>query len=258
VADVQTETDWQGWLRRWDAMQAGYLPEREERFAAMFDVIELLLPPSFVALDLGCGPGAIGQRLLVRFPQAQCIAVDNDPVLLTIGQRVLGDMDGRLRWIEADLRSPDWHRQLGEASVDAVLSTTALHWLESDDLVRLYRRMGGLVRPGGVVLDGDRFRRGAQWPTFQRVADAAQQCQEERASTQQGVENWRTWWAAVAQEPALQGQLAERERRGVQVQHGDEEAPILDVHLAALRDAGFREVGLIWQHLSSAILMAVR
>lgn len=60
MADANTTIDWQSWLRRWDAMQAGYLSVREERFAAMFDVLEAPLPPDFVALDLGCGPGAIG------------------------------------------------------------------------------------------------------------------------------------------------------------------------------------------------------
>jgi hypothetical protein len=30
-----------------------------------------------------------------------------------------------------------------------------------------------------------------------------------------------------------------------------------DVHVAALRDAGFREVGTIWQALSDRVLLAV-
>jgi hypothetical protein len=34
--------------------------------------------------------------------------------------------------------------------------------------------------------------------------------------------------------------------------------PIFDVHVAALRDAGFREVGTIWQSVTNRVLMAVR
>ena len=64
------------------------------------------IPESFVALDLACGPGAISQRLLTRFPKAHSIANDLAPVLLTMGQRVLGTIDGRLTWIEADLTTP--------------------------------------------------------------------------------------------------------------------------------------------------------
>jgi hypothetical protein len=31
--------DWRTWLDRWDAQQTGYIPEREARFAAMFEVV---------------------------------------------------------------------------------------------------------------------------------------------------------------------------------------------------------------------------
>jgi hypothetical protein len=33
----QDHVDWPDWLRRWDAQQEGYVPEREARFTAMFD-----------------------------------------------------------------------------------------------------------------------------------------------------------------------------------------------------------------------------
>jgi hypothetical protein len=37
--EVPREVDWVDWLRRWDAQQAGYVPEREARFTAMFDAL---------------------------------------------------------------------------------------------------------------------------------------------------------------------------------------------------------------------------
>ena len=145
-----TDVDWRAWLRRWDAQQTGYLLEREARFATMFDVLDILLPPDFVAVDLGCGPGSLARRLLDRFPGARCIAVDLDPVLLTMGRRVHGTVGGRLTWVDADLRDPDWPRALPADRVDAVLSTTALHWLPSDALARLYRVLGTLLGEGGM------------------------------------------------------------------------------------------------------------
>jgi trans-aconitate methyltransferase len=131
--DLQRQIDRLDWLQRWDAQQEGYVPEREARFTAMFGALAALLPASFVALDLACGPGSISQRLLTRFPGARAIAVDIDPVMLAIGQ---GTIDGRLRWIQADLTSPGWLEELGETQVDAVLSTTALHWLPPEPLAR--------------------------------------------------------------------------------------------------------------------------
>jgi trans-aconitate methyltransferase len=49
--------DWPAWLDRWDAQQTAYLPEREARFTVM--LLDVLLPPEFVAVDLGCGPGSL-------------------------------------------------------------------------------------------------------------------------------------------------------------------------------------------------------
>jgi hypothetical protein len=76
------------------------------------------------------------QHLLQRFPQARCIAVDLDPFLLTIGRQTLGDMDGRLCWVEVDLNTPAWIEALGVTQVDAVLSTTAFGLAAQRSLTR--------------------------------------------------------------------------------------------------------------------------
>jgi trans-aconitate methyltransferase len=155
----QTQIDWPDWLRRWDRQQEGYVPEREARFTAMFDVVAALLPPSFVALDLACGPGSLSQRLLERFPQAHAIAVDVDPVMLAVGKGAMGTVDGRLRWVDADLASPAWADELGGQRIDVALSSTAMHWLPPEPLTRLYprprphaatRRPGAHRRPPGL------------------------------------------------------------------------------------------------------------
>lgn len=257
-SEVQPEIDWLGWLRRWDAQQEGYVPEREARFTAMFDALAELLPASFVALDLGCGPGSISQRLLARFPAARAIAVDIDPVMLAIGRGVLGTVDGRLRWIEADLASPDWLESLGETHLDAVLSTTALHWLEPEPLGRLYHDLGRLLRPGGVFLNGDHMAFDPALPTLARLSQRVLDEQwTDAAFAARGIETAEQWWDALALEPAFAPLLTERAERFAGKQR-QASPPGFDVHVAGLRDAGFREVGTIWQVLSSRVLLAVR
>lgn len=253
--------DWTNWLARWDAQQTGYLPAREERFNVMFDALEILLPPSFVAVDLACGPGSLSQRLLRRFPQARSVAVDLDPVLLAMGQGALGDVGGRLRWVEADLASVDWAERLGETEVDAVLSTTALHWLPAPYLVQVYQALGTLVRPGGLFLDGDHLGYGPELPTFARFGYEVRQREERTAFSQAGSEDWEAWWDALGREPAAAALLTERARRfAAQPWHDGDHPPrpIYDLHVVALHDAGFREVGTIWQHGYNRVLMAVR
>lgn len=255
---AQPEVDWAGWLRRWDAQQEGYVPEREARFTAMFDALDELLPASFVALDLACGPGSISQRLLARFPDARAIAVDFDPVMLAIGRGALGTADGRLRWIEADLASPGWLEALGETRIDAALSTTALHWVWPEPLARLYRDLGRLLRPGGVFLNGDHMAFGPALASFARLSQRALGGQWSDASfAARGIETAEQWWDALALEPAFASLLAERTRLFAGKRR-QEKSPDFDFHVAALRDAGFREVGTIWQVLSDRVLLAVR
>ena len=62
---------------------------------------------------------------------------------------------------------------------------------------------------------------------------------------------------ALALKPALAPLLAERARRFAGKQR-QKTPPGFDLHVAALRDAGFREVGTIWQLLSNRVLLAVR
>lgn len=263
------KVDWHHWLERWDAQQSGYLPYREERFQTMLDTIAYLLPESFTAIDLACGPGAISQRLLNRFPQAKCIAIDYDPVLLAIGQGVLGTMGNRLRWIEADLTQDAWIEQLDQTQVDAVLTTTALHWLPIDRLVHLYQKLGQIVRPGGVFLNGDHLYSPPNLPTLQGLAKAMQSQQEYQAFSVNHQEDWQQWWQAIAsrhdaersdksieQESELKALLAERHKR-FQPRFTENE-PTLVLHEAALQEAGFREVGTIWQRFDDRILLAVR
>jgi SAM-dependent methyltransferase len=248
---------WQDWMQRWDRQQQRYLPDREARFTAMFDVLEALLPEHFLALDLACGPGSISQRLLARFPHARGLALDYDPVLLLLGQQALGDLNDRLRWIEADLRDAAWPERLGEAQVDAVLSTTALHWLTPSALVEMYQQLSYIIRPGGVFLNGDHLGFPFPFSSFRKVAEWAQSARASQAEQISAGEEWEAWWKALQQEPGLETLFAERTRRFIDRTHG-EESTLAEFHEAALCNAGFREVGVIWQHLDNRVVLAIR
>ena len=58
----------------------------------------------------------------------------------------------------------------------------------------------------------------------------------------------------VAAEPALAPLLTERTRRFAGKQRQDT-PPGFDVHVAALRDAGFREADTIWQALANRVVL---
>lgn len=255
----QKTIDWSGWLARWDAQQTGYLPDREARFEVMFTALEQLLPPDFVALDLCCGPGSLSQRLLERFPQARAIGVDYDPVLLKLGREALGDLDGRMQWLEADLRDPEWNAGLGDPKVDAVLSTTALHWLGGDDLARVYFQLGQRLAPGGVFINGDNMPYAPNLSAFGKIATSVREARWDEANfTAAGIDNWEQWWSALRTEPGMEALVAERDSRFPPEWRAVWHNTTYEFQVAALLESGFSQVGTIWQVFDNRILLAIR
>jgi SAM-dependent methyltransferase len=237
------------WLRRWDAQQQRHIPDREERFRVIVDAVAAACGNTPRVLDLGSGPGSLAARVLERLPGAEVVAIDADPVLLAIGREALRD-SRNLHFVDADLRA-DWEAGLPvPGPFDAAVSTTALHWLSLTDLVRLYRRLARLLRPGGVLLDGDKLDYG---PSERRVAEIARAVQPAAGDG----EDWEAWWSAALEEPWLAGAAAERSRRGHDHPH-DQEAHSLAFHSATLLACGFAETATIWQHGANRVLLAVR
>ena len=101
------------WIERWDRQQEESLPDREDRFTALIDAVEDGTGrPDPLILDIGCGPGSLGVRLLARLPRATVIGIDADPVSLTLGRAAYQDLPG-LRFADLDLRVPGWAARLG-------------------------------------------------------------------------------------------------------------------------------------------------
>lgn len=249
-------TDWKRWLRRWDAQQESFNPLREQRFSAMFDVLEATQPGRFRALDLGSGPGSLSVRLLRRFPRATVVAVDYDPVALRVGQGALGDSGGRLTWVDAKLGASGWRSSLPPGPYDAALSTTALHWLPARPLRVLYQDIRKLLRPRGVLVNGDHLPWGREAPQFSRLSEQVRKVRFRGASLDSEWAAWRGWWRDAERVRELKPLFRVREERASQ--HPRTGDTSLALHLQALRRAGFRHVGVVWQDFENRVVCAIR
>jgi O-methyltransferase involved in polyketide biosynthesis len=146
--------------------------------------------------------------------------VDVDPVLLALASATFAD-DDRVRIVCADLNDPSWVDGAPEPQVDAVLTATALHWLPEDAVRRLYGDLAGLVRRGEVVAHTEQMQQ-------------------------------------ASRDPALVSAMAERHAVFDSNYPTDEFSPPADWHTAALREAGFTEVGVLWRSGQGAVVAAVR
>ncbi|HYQ69279.1 class I SAM-dependent methyltransferase [Actinophytocola sp.] len=240
------------WLQRWDAQQERYVPDREERFRVVIDVVREVIGggPAGV-VDLGCGPGSLSQRLAEALPEVHVVGVDADPLLLGLGQ---ANTNPRVRSVEADLTNPGWPDATGlPGPWDAAVSSTALHWLTPEDLGQLYRTLAANLRPGGVFVNADNL--GLGQPALDTIAEAIRAARTRRVGTERN-EDWAAWWQALQEDDDLAPLLDARSDAAIA--HSSQNSLTVWQHAELLRQAGFAEAGPVWQFGDDHVLVAVR
>ncbi|MET7954135.1 class I SAM-dependent methyltransferase [Streptomyces sp. NPDC005317] len=253
VRVTATGTDWQSWQESWDRQQEWYMPDREERFRVMLDMVEAVVGPEPRVLDLACGTGSITDRLLKRFPRATSTGVDLDPALLAIARGTF-EGDDRVTFVTADLKDAAWTERLPHEAYDAVLTATALHWLHSEPLATLYGQIVGLVRDGGVFMNADHMI-DTGTPRINAAERAHRHAAMDRARAR-GAVDWADWWALAAKDPVLAEPTAER--FAIYGEHADGDMPSVHWHARTLREAGFAEARAVWASPSDSLVLAVK
>ncbi|CAM5585568.1 class I SAM-dependent methyltransferase [Streptomyces fumanus] len=256
MTDADTTTtgaDWGAWQKSWDRQQEWYMPDREERFRIMLDMVEALVGRTPRVLDLACGTGSITARLLARFPGATSTGVDLDPALLAIAEGTFGG-DDRVTLVTADLKDPGWTAGLPYDSYDAVLTATALHWLHAEPLAALYGQIAELVRDGGVFLNADHMID----DTTPRIneAERAQRHARMEEARREGALDWAEWWRLAAADPVLAEPTARR--FALYGEHAEGDTPPVAWHARVLREKGFGEVRPVWCSPSDTLLLALK
>jgi trans-aconitate methyltransferase len=235
---------------RWERQQERYLPHREERFGIMLDVVASQTDRSGLRLlDLCCGTGSISRRVLARFPSASILAVDMDPGHLELARRALGD---RVELRDADLRSQAWAHDLPAGSFDAVLSATAIHWFQPEEVAAMYRTIAGLLHVGGVFANADHLP-----VSSHPITALSQELLDEWQATQlRDAEDYHAYRDALRADSELRPLVEEGDRRFTDKPPGV--AAPLSFHREALVAAGFATADEVWRHHADAILVAVR
>lgn len=237
-------------LNNWDIQQSAYIAHRETRFEAVLDVLSMTTCDNFHVVDIGCGPGTFSMRLLNRFPKARVTAIDLDPLLLTIAREALSEHKDRIDFIHADIASPDCFALINDAP-QAVVSSTAIHWLMPEQQTVLYRHLFDLLAAGGIFMNADHQRFDARHPRQKALAEM-HDIHTQQLAWKQGAQDWDTWFTDVLKYAPLQEMQAEREKI-----FAGRPLPLptpVTCQLAMLQLAGFTETGTIWQFLDDYVI----
>ena len=123
---------------QWDP--ARYNQFQRERFAPFDDLVKLIaVKPRLRVIDLGCGTGELTRRLADALPESDVLGIDNSASMLAETAKFARP---GLRFELTDIESAG-----GEWNL--VFSNAALHWV--DDHPALFRRLYGMLRPGGQL-----------------------------------------------------------------------------------------------------------
>lgn len=212
----------------WEAMSQRYLPGRVSLLASMTSVLAERRPN--VVVDLGCGPATVAGAIADRFPDAEVVGVDHDPVLLLLARR-RARVEQRLRIIDARIDG-DWPTTVRQRP-DAVVTVLTLHYFAEAAWPSILRRIADSLTPGGVFVDVDVFAGG--WD------DRANSTSASVAPPPDDAPEWGEWWRRLS--AGSDPEIAAALRARAQMEMTSEEFhPDQNAYRAMLLGAGFVDV----------------
>lgn len=156
-----------------------FVPAREQQIVTVCRLI-----PSydgdgeFHVLDLCCGEGLLAGAILDRFPSVIVHGYDGSPEMLAQARDTLADYGTRFETREIDLASDEWRRPSWRPH--AVVSSLAIHHLDSHGKQGLFDDVYAMLRAGGVFIIADIVRPATQLGV-EMAADAWDEAVRKRA-----------------------------------------------------------------------------
>ncbi len=143
--------------RQWAELAMSRRPWRAEFFAAFAAVIgQCVSAHKCRVLELGSGPGFLAEHLLRAHPDITYVAVDFSAAMHGLAVQRLGELTGRVRFIERSFRDAAWTHDLG--SFEFVVTHQAVHELRHKrHALTLHSQVKQLLVPQGGYLVCDHF-----------------------------------------------------------------------------------------------------
>jgi ubiquinone/menaquinone biosynthesis C-methylase UbiE len=240
AANEVWKNDWV--VRRFLEGVRGGVPYANDQLEVMLRLLAAADHPINKFLDLGSGSGLLAIAILTRHPDAHATLVDFSEPMMDAARDLLGEDATLPAFVLADLNSAEWVKTVADdGPYDAIVSGHAIHHLENDRKMALYRELLPLLAPGALFIN------------VEHVASA-------------------TPWLEKIWDDAIIDSLAdyhERQRTGqsramLAREYGerpDQHANVLasaETQLNWLRDAGFADVDCVFKYFELAVLVGRR
>jgi SAM-dependent methyltransferase len=247
-------------VARWDRMLERYAPRREQCFDAILCLLEQRVASGRTScqpwvLDLGCGVGTFGARLLERLPEARYLGVDSDPVMCRLAEVVGAPFEDRFTAAHADLMDIPWWSSPTASIVDLpdlVVVSATLHYLSASSMRRALRAIVAQIRPGGLLAVADRMVSGSS-----ASEDVTRVVGVGGSAPTDHEDDWRSWWATARATPGLADVFERRDAHPPASAEGDGPPHTVTLYRAALEAAGLQGVATIWQWFDDRVVVGV-
>ena len=216
---------WDARAREYDAFARLGIPRYDE----MLGQLVRSLPESVATiLELGCGTGALTERLLERFAGVRLRALDASPQMLDVARERLAK---RHPGAAVELQVAEFEAlAAGPEHFDLLTSSMALHHVR--EKAPFYSVLRASLAPGGYLIFADELT--ALAPHVETL-------------------HWNGWLDFARRPGHLsEAQIAETLEHIEQLDHYE----TLPNQLALLSGAGFAEVDCVWRYLNYAIFTA--
>lgn len=105
-------------------------------------------------LDLGCGDGVLGWTVLSKYPKARGVFLDFSETMIDAARKKAPKKNRNLFFVEEDYGKSGWSRSVARfGKFDLIVSGFSIHCQTDRKKKEIYRRIFGLLRPGGLFLN---------------------------------------------------------------------------------------------------------
>lgn len=202
------------------------LPCFDELFSVAVECIPYPAGQHLKVLDLGAGTGLFSWQVHKVYPGSEFTLIDLADQMLDLARQRFSQAAGSFRCQVADYRET-----LPADKQDLIISSLSIHHLAHQDKQALFKKVHGLLKPGGAFINLDQIKGPDEH--FQKLY-------------------WDTWLSKVRQRGASEEQIQASIKRRREL---DQDATMFD-QLSWLKEAGFERVDCLYHHYFLAVFFA--